>query len=217
MLSTARPAISLAATTSLVATACFVTLTGLAGCAQPTAEERVAAVRAQTKVELLSFAVREEPVVAPVLEPVAEEAAAAEPGPAGNAGAQAAAGDEPDEAIPNEEIPNKEIADEETADAGDVPVTADVLLDLLVSCAADQPLAGITVEFEQVDASQNVKDSRRLWVPTPNLVRAVGAQFSVTVEDVDYVEGDGFSVTVRSAVPETERSEYPEFQSLGES
>lgn len=176
----------------------LVTLAVLAGCAPSSPADQVEEARAQTTVELISFAVREEPVASPAPEPTGDtEEGVAEDEPAG----EEDAGD----------------AEDAEAAAADVPVRTDLLLDLLVSSAADDPLSGITVELEHVDADQNVKDTRLLWVPTPNLVRAVGAQVTVTVEDVDYAEGDGFSVSVRSPVPEGERSEYGEFQDLSES
>ncbi|HVS62557.1 MAG TPA: hypothetical protein VMT85_03525 [Thermoanaerobaculia bacterium] len=182
----------------------LVTLAVLFGCAPSSPADQVEEARAQTTVELISFAVREEPVASPAPEPTGDtEEGEVEGEPAGEedaVGAEDAAGEEDVEAA-----------------ATDVPVRTDVLLDLLVSSAADDPLSGITVELEHVDGDQNVKDTRLLWVPTPNLVRAVGAQVTVTVEDVDYAEGDGFSVSVRSPVPEGERSEYGEFQDLSES
>jgi hypothetical protein len=179
--STARPLIA------------ALSLTLLAACAQRTPEERVESVRAQTSVELLSFAVSQTPV-----EGTTEEAEAA---------AEEAAEDAAEEPSAEESV--------ETGIAP-VPVRTDVILDLLVSTDSDPPLPGITVEYEHVDGSQAVKDRRRLWIDTPNLVRGVGAQVSLVVEDVDYQEGDGFSVTVRTPVPETERAEYREFQGAGE-
>lgn len=179
----------------------LVTLAVVAGCAPSSPADQVEEARAQTTVELISFAVREEPVASPAPEPTGDaEEGVAEEEPAGE-----------------EDAGGAEDAEDAEAATAEVPVRTDVLLDLLVSSAADDPLSGITVELEHVDADQNVKDTRLLWVPTPNLMRAVGAQVTVTVEDVDYAEGDGFSVSVRSPVPEGERSEYGEFQDLSES
>jgi len=178
----------------------LVVLGALASCAPTAPEDQVEEARAQTTVELLSFAVREQPLIAPV-----EDAADA---------ADAAATES--ETATEEE---GESAEEETAavEPIEVPVRTDVLLDLLVASQADAPLDGITVELEQVDSNQAVKDTRMLWVETPNLARGVGAQVTVTVEDVDYTEGDGFRVDVESPVPANERSQYREFQGLGES
>lgn len=189
MLPLARPLFLLLLVSSILSV-------GLVGCAQLSPADQVEAARAQTSVELRSFAVREEPVEQPAeMEGEEDETAAEESSDAESA--------------------DQESADE-MADAG-VPVSVEVDLDLLVSSEADDPLDGITVEFEQVDVDRNPKDTRRLWLETPDLMRGVGAQYTLTVQDVDYVEGDGFSVTVRSPIPEAERSEYREFQGAGES
>ncbi|HVS16220.1 MAG TPA: hypothetical protein VMV46_20065 [Thermoanaerobaculia bacterium] len=176
MSSTARPLIA------------ALSLTLLAGCTQLSPEEQVESVRAETTVELLSFAISETPVEEP--DAAAEEAAA--------------------------EVAEEPAEPAEPASEPAAAVRTDVILDLLVSTNANEPLSGITVEYEHVDAAETVKDRRRLWLDTANLVRGAGAQLSLVVEDVEYQEGDGFSVSVRTPVPEAERSEYREFQGAGQ-
>ena len=190
------------ASSRIVVLVVLVLLLAAVACAPASPEERVEQARAQTTVELLSFAVLEEPVVSPD--------AAMEP-------EESAADDAEDQAVDDSD----ETAAAADADAAEVEpaieMSSDVILDLLVSSDADEPLAGFTVEYEHVDSRQQVKDARRLWIETPGLLRGVGTQLSVVVDDIDYEEGDGFSVTLLTPAPEAERSEYREFRDAGDS
>lgn len=156
------------------------------GCAQLSPEESVELRRSQYKVQLTSFAVDDEPQVAPV------EAAEAELGAA--ATSPAAGG---------EEI----LAELEAV----VMTTTQAVLDILVTTEADEGLPGLTVELEQIGANGAVKMQRQLWLDVSRVVRGSGAQITHVVEDVDYEEGDGFAVSIRSPVPPGERNVYREF------
>lgn len=69
-----------------------------------------------------------------------------------------------------------------------------------------EPLPGVTLDVDQVDATGKSKRHWRLWAETAGL-RPGGEVRSVHVlEDVDYVPGDGFRVEVRQEIPEAERA-----------
>ncbi len=90
-----------------------------------------------------------------------------------------------------------------------------VLLDILVQHDSNERLPGVTLDISMVDAAKNEKGHWRLWVDTSKLQKATKTQLSHVLEDVDYVEGDGFSVEVRHPVPPAERGEYKEFAPAG--
>jgi hypothetical protein len=156
------------------------------GCAQLSPEESVELRRSQYNVQLTSFAVDDQPQVAPVDTAEAELEAAAPP-PA--------------------------VGEEETLAEPEVVVmtTTQAVLDILVTTEADEGLPGLTVELEQIGANGAVKMQRQLWLDVSRVVRGSGAQITHVVEDVDYEEGDGFAVSIRSPVPPGERDVYREF------
>lgn len=90
-----------------------------------------------------------------------------------------------------------------------------ILVDVLVSTVAREKLDGITIDVSHGDSQGNEKELRRLWIDTSNIERGSGAQMTLRLEGLDYVEGDGFHVQVRSPIPEQDRSEYREFSSIG--
>ncbi|HUP25270.1 MAG TPA: hypothetical protein VNB06_20320 [Thermoanaerobaculia bacterium] len=155
------------------------------GCAQLSPEESVELRRSQYKVQLTSFAVDDQPQVAPVETAETGLEAAATPPAAG------------------EEI----LAEPEAV----VMTTTQAVLDILVTTEADEGLPGLTVELEQIGANGAVKMQRQLWLDVSRVVRGSGAHITHVVEDVDYEEGDGFAVSIRSPVPPGERDVYREF------
>lgn len=166
------------------------TVSGLTvvGCQPSSPLDRVEAQRAQYTAELQSFILEQQPVEAPE------------------------ASQETQPAAPVNDVAKP--AGEETEEVATEPeVQTNVVLDILISTEGE-PLPGISVDYEQVDAEHNVKDRRVLYIETPNLVTGVGVQVSSVVEDVDYQEGDGFNVSVRSPVPEAEQSKYRELASV---
>ncbi len=154
------------------------------GCQQLSPLEQLEASRAGYTVEVSSFSIREEPI---------ETATDVESEGDGE--------ETPDDGVDLSGILEPELK-------------TDVLLDLIVSTDSQDTLDGVTIDYEHVDAGQNAKDSRKLWIDTSNVVRGVGSQVTVVVEDADYVEGDGFFVTVRSPVPLAEQGDYREYLSL---
>jgi hypothetical protein len=172
---------------------------GVLACTQLGPEDRVEQARAQYTVQLTSFAVHDQPQ----LPPVADEAD----------GAESAAAD-------GTESPAAEAATVQVETPGDVPEEAvavptmtSVVLDILVTTEGDERLPGLSVELEQVGTDGTVKMERLLWLDVSQVVRGSGAQVTQVVEDIDYQEGDGFAVSIRSPVPPGERAAYREFQS----
>jgi hypothetical protein len=96
-----------------------------------------------------------------------------------------------------------------------VQVDQKVHLDILVRHDSYEKLPGITVDISMVDAGLNEKGHWRVWLDTSNIERANLTQFSHTLENVGYVEGDAFSVEVRHPIPEGERGDYKEFADFG--
>lgn len=96
-----------------------------------------------------------------------------------------------------------------------VPVEQKVHLDIIVRHDSYEKLPGITVDISMVDAQRNEKGHWRVWLDTSNIERANLTQFSHTLEDIDYVEGDAFSVEVRHPIPEADRGDYKEFTDFG--
>lgn len=177
----------------------------LAACAEQTPEERVTALRAEYEAELNSFQVIEEPLApAPATAPV-EEAAAAPPG------TEPTAGDE--EIAP----PTGAAAAEPEPAAADPEVRQDVLLDIVIrNRSSDDRLPGLTLDVEQVDAQREAKTSYRIWVDTSNIAPGSQGAVSHRLDDVDYVEGDGFNVEVRQTILPEQRDEYRELSEAGE-
>ena len=91
------------------------------------------------------------------------------------------------------------------------PLRQEVLLDVLVRHDASERLSGITLEIGILDPAGNVKEALRRYIDTSALGRGPGTQFEIILEDVDYIDGDQFTVEVRHPVPIEERGEYQEF------
>ena len=95
------------------------------------------------------------------------------------------------------------------------PTRQDAILDILVSTTSRDPLPHLTVDVEQVDADKNPKGHWLAYLDTAHVLRGPGTQISYTIKDVDYTEGDGFTVEVRTPVPPEDRGQYKEFQESG--
>ncbi len=95
------------------------------------------------------------------------------------------------------------------------PVTPDVMLDFLIKHDSPELLPGITVDVTMVDEAKNEKASWKIWFDTSMVKKANVTGYTYVLEDVPYVEGDGFFAEVRHPVPAEERGEYKEFSSAG--
>lgn len=150
------------------------------------APQDVNTLRDNYSAELNSFVVQEQP--AAVFDDV-----------------QTVEGDEDGEAGDEQETGDGQEAETQPA----VPPSKNVLLDISLRHEGAGKLSGVTLDISQADASGEEKDHWRVYVDTSGL--AVEKQITHTLEDVDYTEGDGFHVEVRSHVPPEERDEYQEF------
>lgn len=158
---------------------------GLVGCSPKSPEEKVAQVRSFYKAKLNGFIVREEPVGG-VEEVVVTEVSA------------------------------EEQAEEVTAEEGlesfePVPLVQKVLMDILIQHRSAEKLPGLTVDISMVDGQGNEKGHWRVWFDTADIPKATPTQFTHILEDIGYVEGDGFFAEVRQPVPASEYGDYKEF------
>ena len=160
------------------------------GCAQKSPEEKVAELRSRFTAKLNGFIVQEQPEVE-------------------------AMGGELEATEITEEVAAEEVvaSDMDAEMPAEVPlvVTQNVLLDVLLQHDNVEKLAGITVDISMVDSELVEKGHWRVWFDTSDLAKANMSQQTHVLEDVDYVEGDGFSVEVRTPIPENERTDYQEF------
>ena len=156
-------------------------------------EEKVARLRGMYSAELNGFIIqRQEP---PALEMAAEEGAeAAEPA------AEETAAEGAEEAVEPMEM---------------APVNPNVMLDILIKHDSPELLPGVTVDVSMVDADKVEKASWKIWFDTSTVKKANVTQYTHVVEDVPYVEGDGFYAEIRHPIPVEERGEYKEFSSAG--
>jgi len=158
-----------------------------AGCSSKSPLEKMIENRARYSVDVNGFFIKETPVVAEIDAEMEVDADPAEPNELG----------EPEV----EEQP--------------VEVIQNAHLDLLLKHDSFEKLPGVTVDIFQVDGNETEKGRWRLWVDTSKVERSNPTQYSYVIENVDYVEGDGFAAEVRHPVPESERGEYREFGEAG--
>lgn len=167
----------------------------------------VANTRAEYKVQLNTFIVQE-PEAEPEL--ILEVVEMEEAGTAVAAEGAAVAAELLEEGGEGEEGEIDEVTPEEG------PRSTDVLLDLYVLFNGKESLEGITIDISMADPFEKEKGTFRRYLETGKMARGEGRQLSVVLEDIENFEtGDIFSVFVRSAVPEGERGEYPEFAAAG--
>ncbi len=157
------------------------------GCALKSPEEKVAQLRSYYTARPVGFFVKAQPIEAP---PGNEE---------GADGVEAGDAD-----------------GEEIMEAEPVPIRQTVHLDILLQHDSPEKLPGVTLDLIMVDASQAEKHRWLVWVDTAKLPKATGTQFTHLIEDIDYEEGDAFSVEVRHPIPPEERGDYREFAVAGE-
>lgn len=159
------------------------------GCAKKSPLEQMIENRARYTAEINGFFIQETPVVAEV-----DAEVEVEPGDGG----------EP-----------ADVEGTEVDEAPSMEVVQNAHLDILVKHDAFEKLPGITLDIIHADANENVKGEWKLWVDTSNVPRANPTVYGHVIENVDYVEGDGFAVEVRHPIPEAERGDYREFDGLG--
>lgn len=99
---------------------------------------------------------------------------------------------------------------EEDADMVSAPVATPILFDVVLTFAGNDPLPGITLDVVHKDPFDNVKEVRRQYVETPNLMKGTVQQSDFVLEDFAFEEGDTFEVELRLDVSPEEYGEYRE-------
>jgi hypothetical protein len=164
-------------------------------CTPKSHQEQVTEMRAKYAADLNGFVLKSEPAATAEPAPPPAAAPGGEDEDGGGADATAATG------------PAGPLDDT----IEELPVTSDVVLDILITNKNDDKLPGLTIDVSQVDAAKQEKGHWRIWVDTSQVGRGSGTQVSHVLEGVDYEEGDGFQVEVRGAVPAADQGEYREF------
>jgi hypothetical protein len=175
----------------------------LAGCGPSDPAQEVEDARSRYSVEVASFSVDQNPTGDVFTQPPAMPEGQGE-AEGEDAGADAA--DAADAAAEGEAMEMQEPVD----------LTQDVILDLLVRWNGRDPLAGITVDITHADEAGNEKGAYRAWIETAEVHRGPPTQMVHRLEDLDYVDGDGFHAEVRSPIPAGERAQYREFSEGGQ-
>ena len=167
----------------------------LTACGGGTPEERVARTRGMYSARLNGFFLQ--PVAEPEPEPMAEEGTEE--------------GVEAMEPEPEAEAEGEMAEEMEPAP----PANPNVLLDILIQHDSPDILPGITVDISMADADGNPKGAWKVWFDTSKVLKANVTPYTHVLEDVPYVEGDGFFAEIRHPIPVEERGEYKEFSSAG--
>lgn len=188
----------------LLCSVVLLVLGGLVACTPSSPEEKVAATRTQYMVTLNAFFPQEPPVeetMPELLDAGDEEEGASidlvamEPVDGDTEGVD---GDADSMAV-----------DENVVDSG--PKTVGILLDLVVRFDGTDPLDGLTLDISQADPFEKEKATFRHYIELGSMVKSETKQVSFVLEDVDYVDGDLFSVNLREVVAPGDRAEYREF------
>ena len=182
----------------------------LVACGPGSPEEQVIQTRGQYSVQLNTWFPKapEEPELEPLAEGEAAEGEAAEGEAAEGEAAdvEAAEGEAAEGEAAEGEAVEGEAAEGEAAEAA--PTT--IVFDVIVLFSGSDPLPGITVDFTQADADGNEKAAWREFLDIPSIVKAETKQIMVEAE-VDFVEGDQFSVQLLKYVDPANYGDYKEF------
>lgn len=89
------------------------------------------------------------------------------------------------------------------------PEERTIFFDLIVQLDGDRSLPGITLDLTQADASGAEKKAWKRYVELPKMIKGQTQQVSFE-EELEFEEGDQFSVELRTPVPPAERGEYRE-------
>ncbi|MEM7587566.1 MAG: hypothetical protein AAF560_29530, partial [Acidobacteriota bacterium] len=95
------------------------------------------------------------------------------------------------------------------------PQLRPIFFDLIVRFDGYDALPGITVDITHADAFQKEKEVFRHWLDTTGMAKSDTRQIDFILEDIEFEDGDVFSVMLRETVPSEERGEYREFAEAG--
>jgi hypothetical protein len=169
----------------------LLSVVAMTACGPTDPADRAAGLRARYEARVNSFYVKAEPVV---VEAIAE-----------------LEGEELAEEVASEAPEGEAMEDAEP----EMALIQNAHLDLIVQHDANEMLPGITIEIFMIDAAQQEKGRWQVWVDTSALRKANQQQLTHVLEDVPYVEGDGFAAEVRTPIPADERGNYREFDPQG--
>ena len=194
------------------AVALILMLLAAVACGPGSPEEAVTQARAQYSVELNTWfpKVAEEPVAEEGVEGEAAEGEAAE----GEAAEEATEGEAAEGEATEGEAAEGEAAEGEgeATEAEAAPTKTTIMFDLIVLFSGSDPLPGITIDISHADSAGTEKSAWRKHLEIPNIVKAETKQISFEAE-VDFVEGDQFSVNLLKYVDPANYAEYPEYAS----
>ena len=181
----------------------------LTACAQKSPEERVAEARTKYSIRSTSFLPQEPAAPVDAMDEGMMGDEMVDETSDGEMPADAATEDSVDGTM--DDADGDAMAD--AGGEGDGMATAkhEVLFDLIVQFDGNDPLPGVTVEITHADPFEKEKGSFRHYLETGPMVKSETKQLSFTVPDLDFVDGDLFSVDIRGHVPPEERGEYREF------
>ena len=195
-------------------------LAALVACGPGSPEEKVTQTRAQYSVQLNGWFPKavEEPAYEPMDGEMTDEEMT--DGETADGEAEAEASDEAatedvgaeGEAVEGEAVEGEAVEGEPMAEAAPAPTT--IVFDLIVLFSGKEPLPGITVDLTQADADGNEKKTWREFLDIPSIVKAETKQLTLESE-VDFAEGDQFSVQLLKYVDPANYSEYHEYAEAG--
>ncbi len=184
----------------------------LVGCGPGSPEDKVTQVRGQYTVKLENwFPKVEEPEPIEESEMLDEQGAEAGDATEGDAAAEEVAqAEEAGEPAEGEgEGEGEEMGMEMEAEPAG-PKSTTILFDLVVLFSGSEPLDGITVDVTHADASGTEKKTWRQYLETAGMVKSETRQMAFEAE-VDFVEGDVFSVQLLKYVDPAEYGNYKEY------
>ncbi len=181
------------------------TMLGLLACGPSSPEDQVLESRSKYTVTLNAFVVQEPEIEAPVMES-GDMAGGDLQLAGGEVTAVAVATETATEGEEGAEGETDEMVQEEVG-----PSTSSVLFDLVVRFDGTEPLSGLTLDISQADPFEPEKASLRHYMELDPMVKSETKQVSFVLDDIEYEEGDLFSVTLREFVPPEERGDYREF------
>ena len=111
--------------------------------------------------------------------------------------------------------PEGEETSEEPGDAPEpiVPLTSNIVFDILVRTESVEKLEGVTLDVYHADAEEQEKAHHRIWVDVSGVERGPGTQITYVLEGVEYEKGDRFFIELRRPSPE-EKQHYREYHNL---
>ncbi len=171
-------------------------------CQTQTPEQMVNELRGQYSVQSTSFLPQQQ------LSDASEADAALHEGEEADStvtGTETAAASGDDEAASIEET----VDEDGFALSGPQPTS--ILFDIVLMFEGRKPLPGLTLDIVHSDPFEKVKENRRHFIETANLIKGDVLQQDFVLEDFNFEDGDQFTIEIRPSIPLEEQGEYREF------